>query len=272
MDYSKILILLIITAFYLPIFQALFDTWLIDPYYSHGFIVPLISGYIIWKKRKHLKQMDRDFTMGAALLAAGLAVYGYGLMNKSLFISASSFMIVLAGYILSFYGSKNLQRLLFPIAFLIFMIPTPYQDYASTYLQSVTASSAGSILRVVGIPVVNNGSQLSLGTDTIFVIGDPCSGLRTMLALFALAAVFAYIIEGSSWKKWVIFLFALPIALAANILRVVLILSIAYYYGEELAMTVFHDFSSILLFLVAFVLLIVISRWLGCKEVRSMSQ
>jgi exosortase len=272
MDYSKILILLIIGAFYLPIFQALFDTWMIDPYYSHGFIVPLISGYIIWKKRKHLVQSDKDFTVGAALLAAGLAVYGYGIINKSLFVSALSFLIVLSGYILSFYGRKNLQRLLFPIAFLLFMIPTPYQDYASTYLQSVTASSSASMLRVFGIPVVNNGSQLSLGTETIFVIGDPCSGLRTMLALFALAAVFAYIIEGSAWKRWVIFLFALPIALAANILRVVLILSIAYYYGEELAMTVFHDFSSIFLFLVAFIFLIVISRWLGCKEVRNMSQ
>jgi exosortase/archaeosortase family protein len=110
-----------------------------------------------------------------------------------------------------------------------------------------------------------------MGTETIFVIGEPCSGLRTMIALFALAAIFAYFIEGSSWKRYAIFISAIPIAIVANISRVVLILFIAYYYGQETAMAFFHDASSLFLYLMAVILLIIISRFLGCKGVRNIS-
>lgn len=272
MDYSILLVLAILFAFYYPIFSALADTWLIDPYYSHGFIIPVISLYVVWMQRKHLKADDRYFMYGAALTTAGLAAYGYGILNKSLYISSLSFLAVSAGIVLSFYGKKNLVRLLFPILFLVFMIPLPYMDYASTHLQTVTASASTTIIKLAGIPAVNHGSQIEMGTESVFVIGEPCSGLRTMISLFALAAVFSYYVEGPAWKRWALFASSIPIAVVANILRVVLILFIAYYYGEDLAMSLFHDASSLFLFLLAFVLLVLISRLLGCKGVRNISR
>ncbi len=268
MDVKNVIIIALVFLFYLPVFSGLVDSWSIDPYYSHGFIVPLISAYFAWTKRKDLLASDKDFLYGAVSLAAGLAVYGIGILYKSLFVSAFSFIIVLAGLILAFYGRKVLKELSFPIAFLIFMVPLPYADYASTDLETVTASLSAYVVGALGIPVEHNGSQIKL-SDSLFVIGETCSGLRTMLALFALAAVYAYVVNGSYPKKALLFLSALPVALAANVFRVVLILLIANYFGTEFAMHFFHDASSILLFLLAFVFLIIVGRCLGCKGLRN---
>lgn len=186
MDYNILLVIVVLLVFYAPVFSALIDTWLIDPYYSHGFIIPVVSLYIAWMQRKHLEQNDGDFMYGAAFTFAGLVVYGYGIFNKALYITAISFLIVSMGLVLSLYGRKGAERLAFPVFFLIFMIPLPYMDYASTYLQTVTASASSALTRLAGIPVVNHGSQIELGTESVFVIGEPCSGLRTMIALLRL--------------------------------------------------------------------------------------
>ncbi len=268
MDYKKIFILLLALAFYLPIFIALMDTWTTDPYYSHGFLIPLVSAYFAWRKKKQVKESDKDFISGAAVLAAGLAMYGMGIMNKSLAISATSFIITLAGIVIAFYGIRSLKELSFPLAFPIFMIPLPYTDYASTFMQSFTASSSTAVLNIIGIQSTSTGSQIQLA-DSVFVIGEPCSGMRTMLALFALAAVFAYIIDGVLWKKAVVFLCALPIAVAANVGRVVLVLLIASGYGAEFAMAFFHEASSIVVFIFALILLIIVARLLGCKNLKN---
>ena len=272
MDYRFLLVAALMLVFYAPVFSALADTWSMDPYYSHGFLVPAISLYVAYSLRRALKADDRDFMYGAALTAAGLALYGYGMLNRALYLSALSFIIVVSGMALSFYSGKGLKRLAFPILFLIFMIPLPYTDYASTYLQSYTASAASVIIRAAGIPAENQGSQIVMGEDSGFVIGEPCSGLRTMLALFALAAIFAYYMDAPAWKKWLVFFSALPVAVLANVLRVDVILYIAHYWGHDLAMAFFHEASSLFLFLLAFILLIIISRLLGCKGVRNISR
>ena len=268
MDYIKILIILLLLLFYLPIFSGLIDSWRVNPYYSHGFLVPIISIFFIWRKKDLLNYSDQEFNKGIILLTLGLLLYGVGILYKSLFISAVSFIAVLAGLIQGFCGKKTLHELLFPISFLIFMIPLPYLDHLSFYMQSLTATSTTSILQAIGIPVTNVASQILL-KNTFFIIGEPCSGLRTLIALLALTAVFTYILEGPLNKKIILFLCALPIALTANILRVTSILLIANYYGKETAMQFFHDFSSLLLFLLAFMLLILISKGLGCLKIRN---
>ncbi len=268
MDYSKAIIILLLSLFYLPVFSALTSSWQINPYYSHGFLVPAISAYFIWKKKNLLKYADQDFGYGTKILAAGLALYGIGILYKSLFLTGLSFIITLSGLITCFYGKPVLRKLMFPIGFLLFMIPLPFIDYLSFYMQSLTAFCSATILQTVGIPVTTTASQIRL-ENMFFVIGEPCSGMRTLISLLAVSAVYIYLIEGSLGKKLILFLSVFPAAAAANILRVSSILVIANYYGRDAAMTLFHDFSSLILFLLAFMFLILFSRCIGCSNPRN---
>ncbi len=268
MDFNRVLIILLLLLFYLPIFSALIDSWLIDPYYSHGFLVPIISAFFIWRKRNLLRYSDRDFNYGVVILALGLFFYGIGIFYRSLFVSAVSFIVVLSGLTLCFCGRDVLHEFMFPICFLIFMIPLPFTDYVSFHMQSFTAACTTSILRLMGIPATNVASQILL-ENVFFVIGEPCSGLRTMIALLTLSAVFVYVVEGHPNRKIILFLGVFPVAIVANILRVTSILLIANYYGKESAMQFFHDFSSLFLFLLAFAFLILIGKCLGCSNLRN---
>ncbi len=268
MDFNKILIILLFMLFYLPIFSGLVDSWQVNPYYSHGPLIPIVSLYLLWRRKNQLKYSDSEFNYGIMALVLGLTVYGTGILYKSLFISAVSFIIVLSGLILSFYGKKVLGQLLFPISFLIFMMPLPYMDYVSFQMQSITAQSSAAILHLLGIPVTTTASQIRL-ENTLFVIGEPCSGLRTLISLLAVSTVFAYAVEGQLNRKIILTLSALPIAAAANILRVSSILLIANYQGKEAAMQYYHDLSSILMFLIAVILLILVGRGLKCSKLRN---
>ena len=268
MDHGKLRVLMLLTVFYAPIFSGLVDSWTIDPFYSHGFLVPVISAYLAWRLRGKIAASDRDFLPGATVMAAGLGAYAVGLLYKSLFLSAASFLLVLSGYVVAFHGRKTYRKLLFPIGFLVFMIPLPYVDYISTDLQGITASAAAGLLNAAGFAVEAVGSQLQV-SDMAFVIGEPCSGLRTMLALFALAALYAYLVEGGYGRKVLLFAFALPIAIAANVARVVSIIVVAAFYGQDAAMSYFHGFSGFLVYGLSFIMLIIVGRCLGCKGLRN---
>ena len=123
------------------------------------------------------------------------------------------------------------------------------------------------MVNLLGIPAANQGSQIQLQNSS-FVVGAACSGLNSLVALATLVVVFVYLVEGSYRSKSVLLVLAIPIALLANIFRVSSLLVIAHFFGAEAGMTYFHDYSSPVLFLLAFVLLILVSRWLGCSEIR----
>jgi exosortase len=111
------------------------------------------------------------------------------------------------------------------------------------------------------------GSQIQLPNSS-FTVGAACSGLNSVVALATLVVIFIYILEGSHLAKGILLIMAIPIAIVANIIRVSSILVIAHLFGAEAGMRYFHDYSSPVLFLLAFALLILASRLLGCSEIR----
>ncbi len=98
--------------------------------------------------------------------------------------------------------------------------------------------------------------------ESTFIIGLPCSGMNTLISLLAVAAIFGYFLKGRFYKKVILLTTAIPIAILANLLRIVSILVIANYYGTEVAMRYFHSYSSILLFVVAFLCLVIVTKLL----------
>ena len=249
----------ILVALYCPVFIWLIPVWLDDPYYSHGFLILPVSAFIVWTRRKELI-MTKPLSLGAVVFAAGLIVYILGFMWKIYWLWAFSFLIVVFGLTLYFGGTKTARSMRFPVCFLIFMIPLPFLDSIGLFLQSLTARCSASILAAVGIAVTRTGAEIRLA-DSAFIIATPCSGMNTLISLLMLTALLGYILKGSIYKRLVLFLLAFPIAIFANLVRIVSVLLIGYHWGAEAAMTYFHHYSSLVFYLVA-LLLIGLIAWL----------
>lgn len=248
---------------YLPTFRWLVLSWVYNPYYTHGFLIPVVSCFIVWRKRRELKR-TKPSNSGDIALALGIFVHIAGFVWGIRFLSAFSLLIVLSGLILYFYGSKAARALAFPLGFLIFMIPLPFIDEMGFSLQYISIHSSASLLETIGLPVATSGAEIIL-KDATFTIGLACSGINTLIALVALAAVLAYLLTGPTYKRAIVFVTALPIAILANILRIASIILVANYYDTGFATGFYHDISSLLFFLIALLCLVLLGRILGCR-------
>lgn len=270
--YYKILPIIILTvAVYTPAFIGLGHKFLAaDSYYSHGFLVPLVSAYLIWRKKEKLKTLPIvSSPAGVAVLIAGLLLHIISSILKINFGSYLSLLIVLEGLILYLWGRKINRQLLFPLAFLAFMLPLPgVAIIAITFKMKILAAQlAAAAAKAMGIPAVMDGSTIYLPRGSL-VVGDPCSGLRSLISLLALGAIFTQFISGGMARKSIFFLSAIPIALISNVLRIILLLLAAYIYGEKAALGFFHDFTGMLVFVFAFIGMVIVVRILRCQIVK----
>ena len=246
---TPIFIALLLSFLYFRTFTWLINSWLTDPYYSHGFLIPIISGVIAWiniRKRKKESEFEPEpFKHGIFIFAFGLILYTAGYIKLFPFLSAFSLLFTLSGLILYFYGKPLMRSFLFPVSFLIFAIPLPFVflEKVTFVLQSFSARYSASIIELLGIPVERIGAEIHL-QNAAFVIGLPCSGMNTLISLLAMAAILIYILRCRTSKKTVLFCAAVPIAIGANIFRIVAILLVANAYGAETAMKFFHNFSN----------------------------
>jgi exosortase len=260
---APLALIVFVVLVYLPTFIWLVRSWLADPHYSHGFLVPLVSAFLVWWKRSELKTAERT-NLGAAVLALGIALYLTGFFCGMRYLSALSLIVVLLGLVLHFYGMKAMWSMAFPIGFLVFMIPMPFIGEMAFDLQNICVHSSGWLLRVLGLPITISGCVIVLD-DMTFTVGLPCSGMNTLIALLAFTAVYAYLLAGHPIKRIVLFLCSIPIAILANIVRISSIILVARFYSQDFALGFYHDVSNLLVFLLAFVLLFLIGRIMGCR-------
>ncbi len=249
--------------FYYNTFVWLIESWINNIYYTHGFLVPFISTYIIWNMRKELAGIEKKQAYeGLALFAFGIFLHGIGVLYTIRFISGISLIVTASGVILYLLGWDFMRKITFPILFLLLMIPLPFVDMVAPPIQTVSATSSSYIANSLGLPVQRDGLVLYLPSAT-FEIGLPCSGLRSIISLLTIAAIYAFILEGGMLMKLIIVTASIPLALAGNILRLISVLAVADMYGQEAALRYFHDFSSLLLFGVALAGLFLVGRCFG---------
>jgi exosortase len=245
---------------YWDILGRLATQWYTDPDYSHGFLVPLVSGYLIWERRSRLAQpVLTPNAWGVPLLGIGLLMLVLGTVGAELYLQRSSLIVVLAGLTLLMLGHEFLRVLIFPLVFLFFMVPLPaiVMNTVAFPLQLFAARTAAFCLFNFGIPVLREGNIIVLAGTTLEV-AEACSGIRSLQALMALGTVYAYFSERSVWKRWTLVLLSIPIAIIANAFRVTGTGMLAHSWGVEAAEGFYHTFSGWLIFIVAFLLL------LGC--------
>ena len=242
------------------------EAWWSDAYYSHGPLVLLISAFLIWLSRGAVRRTPEGTQpLGIVILALGLLLHAGAVLWRAYYLSAFGLLAVLAGLGLLFLGRQAMGKLLFPLVFLSFVIPLPLAERFGPPLEVFTATQATNLVRLAGIPAINEGSRVMLAGST-FAVGAPCSGLSSLVALIALAALLAHAVQGPVWARWLVFLSAVPVALLANVVRVASLFVVANAWGPDVALGYYHDLSSPVLFLVALVLLILLSRGLGCGD------
>jgi exosortase len=240
-------------ALYAPVLVALVRTWGTDPAWSHGFAVVAVSAWLVWRGRAAIgAARGGPGRFSLALLALGLGIYALAMWAEIDFVQPVSLLVSLTALAAHYLGWGSVRRMWFPLAFLIFAIPWPdaLVDVVSFPMQLLSTTYASIILGVLGIPVKRAGVQLATG-NYVFEVGAPCSGMRSLAALLALAAIMAHMWPGSPMRRVALFLAGAPIALAANAMRIACILLIAANWGSRAAEGFFHGLSGILVFMLA---------------------
>lgn len=262
---SRILIYIKIAIISLLIIFTYYNTfiWMEDrwgkaiSYYSHGYLVPFITAFLIWRTRNCFKEMAYSFsTLGIVLVSVGAFMQLASAFMRIYFISGFSFILVLLGIIFFLFGKDIGKRLLFPVLFLITMIPIPLLVIAglSLKLKLFAAGCAMSIINLVGVPAIQDGSKIFF-SDCSLVVGDVCSGLKSLIALISFGALYAYMSGVSNYLKPILFIASIPAALIANIIRILIICIVANRWGSEIATGLVHDVTGMLIFVIAFILL-----------------
>jgi exosortase len=236
--------------------------WWEDPNYSHGFLVPVFSGYLIWLKRDELRSLrPRPNWGGFFVLLTGVAALILGVAGAENFLMRSSAIVILGGLVLFHLGTKAFRSIAFALAFLIFMVPLPQIIFNAVAfpLQTLAAESATTVLDFLGIPVLRDGnvihfSRISLG------VSEACSGIRSLISLLALAVAWGHLSLPGLAAQAALVTTALPITIVANTSRIVITGLIAHRFGIQYAEGFFHSFSGWAVFLVACACLAAVHR------------
>jgi len=245
---------LILIGIYAPVFPGLFSDWWNDPNYSHGFLVPLFSTYLVWQDREHLKKLPvQGSWLGLGVLCGGIGALVLGDIGAEDFLTRSSLICILAGLVLFHLGMHFFRSLLFPLGFLFFMVPLPAIIFNAVAfpLQGLAARNATVALDFLGIPVLRDGNVIHLSHISLGVT-EACSGIRSLVSLLALAVAWAYLTLPGLCSRLVLILSAIPITIVANAGRVIVTGLIGQWFGVKYAQGVFHSFSGWIIFLVAF--------------------
>lgn len=268
----------LIAMAYFPTLEWMVQRWgAAESYYSHGYLVPFVTLWLIWQKRDFLWRENRDEVLsgraawGLALTAAALFLHLASGYFRIFFTSGFSLVLLLSGIALYLFGPRLLRSIWFALAFLLFMVPLPLLAIAglNLRLKLLVTEWALTLLNAVGILAVQDGSTILFEHDTL-TVGNACSGLRSIISLLALGALYAYLFRsksaspGSRWrhglKQVLLFLSSVPVAMVANILRIFLLGVVAHFYGSRVATGTVHDVSGYLLFAVAFALLYLVGK------------
>jgi exosortase len=239
---------------------------------SHGWLIPLVSLYAVWRRRDALRKAERRVCgWGLLVVVLSLLLHWVGMRAQLVRVSLLSLIGLLWGLPLYFLGWPVARQLVFPCAYLFFCIPLSFLDNLTVPLRLLASAISAGLLNGIGLPVLRRGTMIrSLSGEGLNLdVADPCSGLRSLLAMAALTAAYAHFTQKKGWRQWVLFASAVPIAIAGNVFRITAIAVVARFFGHDAALRLYHDFSGFLVFVVATLLMLWVGRLLSRTESRN---
>jgi len=249
------------------VFGALWTMWKSFPDFQYGMLVPPLSAFVIYTRRRELGQLPiRGWWPGVIPVVLALAFFWAGYRVDNQYIGFFSLQLLIASLVLWMLGWRWLKALAFPLAFLVFTWPMPFLDNIITFpLRMIMARSSVAALNTLGIATVQNGSGIisteSIGhpAGTLFSVdvADPCSGIHSLFALMMISALYANFTIEPPWKRLVLFACSIPIALIGNIFRILLLTIGILMFGSPVAIGTlehpswFHEGAGFAVFIVA---------------------
>ncbi len=257
-------------AMFVPTFYKLFSYGWKNADYSHGPLILAAFGWLLWRNRDFLQRPanDRPNLWSLGLLLFGLTCYTVGSILSSMVTESFALIPVFIGMTGFLFGPQAVRQVLFPALFLIFLVPPPsfVIDLITAPLQLLVTKASATLLQSTGYLISRDGVILHIGDYTI-IVGEVCSGLRSLISLMAVGAIYAYQQSIGNVKRTVLFLSIIPISIIANVFRLVTLALITYYFGEAAGQGFFHNFSGFVLFVVAMICLVIVDALLDRKSV-----
>lgn len=219
--------------------------------YSHGYLIPFVSLAVIWYKREEFFSAPKQICKWGLLVIIGaLALHWLGAKMQQTRLSLISLIGLMWGIPLYFYGWQIAKLLIFPCAYLIFCVPLNFLDSLSGPLQRLAVSFGYGAIENLGIECTRVGNILSSPYFQLNV-EKACSGLRSLLAMTAIAAVYAYFTQQTLIRKWLLFSLSIPIAVVGNVARIISIALVSVTTGQRYAASLHHDFAGYIFFAVS---------------------
>jgi len=265
-----VVLLMLLAGFvlmYVPAYMDLARTvWSTDEQ-GHGPIILAVSVWLFYSHRHALANLQNEpkLVLGSAVLLGGMLAYVVGRSQSFLLLEVGSQLLVIAALILLFMGKRALRLVWFPLFFLIFMTPFPEALVAAATgpLKSAVSVVAADLLYALGYPVSRVGVILNVGQYQLLV-ADACAGLNSMFTLEALGLLYMNMMKYTSVTRNVVLsILVVPIAFAANVVRVMILVLVTYHFGDAAGQGFVHSFAGMVLFLVGLVLVLATDYLLG---------
>jgi exosortase len=263
-------LLLLTSALNFHVWFDLIRDWMLDDNYSHGFLVVPISIWIFHRCRKDLVYPAETSRLGIALVVMGSIGLILGIAASEFFTTRMSLVLQITGIGLAYLGKTNFRKVWFAFFFLLFMVPVPAVIYyqATLPMQLLSTKATAFLLQLLGIPAIREGNIIHLPGYSLEVV-EACSGLRSLVTLLALGSLYAWLYMSGMVRSVVLTLAMIPIAIAANVFRILITAIGAYTISEKLADTFLHEVSGLLVFISALVMMMILGAiltWLGKRS------
>lgn len=249
--------------------------------WTHCYIVPFAAAAMVWSKRRVLHLSDiRSSWIGFGLTIFALLVYFLGFRADNIYIGYASFQLLTAGLLLWVCGWKWFGHLVFAWAFLVFLYPLPFLDNLVAFpLRMVMSDASVHALNIIGIPSIKSGTAILSAPDLVsglktgarfsVDVANPCSGIRSLFALMMVSALYGYFTQPGIWRKIVLFLCSIPLAVLGNLARILMLTIGTITLGAETAIgtlddpSFFHMLAGYFVFIVALAGMIAIGKLLN---------
>jgi exosortase len=239
--------------------------WWSDPNYGHGFLVPVLSAYVLWRERRRWSEVPiRASNWGLLILFAAQGLSILGILGSEHFTERISLLVLIAGLLVFLAGWKFLRRAAFPLGYLAFMVPLPaILYYKLTFPLQLLASRLGADgLVALGVPTMREGNLLILPNCTLEVV-EACSGVRSLLSLAAAVVGYLYLFEPSLWKRCFLIAAVVPVVIASNAARLVAAGALSYRHGPGVDSGLVHTALGLVCLALAFLGILLFHSLLG---------
>ena len=229
------------------------DAFFVGADYSHGWLIPIATTWLIWRKRRELAAAQKSISgWGLAVVVFALLLHWLGAKSQQTRVSLMGLVLLSWGIPYYLYGRHVARLLLFPCSILLFCIPFNFLDSFTFPLRIFATKVSVGFLNGLGISVERSGSAIQSTAQGGFQleVADPCSGIRSLIAMAAITAVYAHLSQPTLIKKWILFFASVPLAVIGNIARIIVIAILAEAFGQQIVQTV-HDISNFIIFPVA---------------------